>query len=279
MLARSAHLVEVEKAGHQLGPHTRRIALHQRDRRLHGYPAVRPRADRASHAFLRFHLQPRSPSVMSVAPTVRAVVEHESILEALEARDAKRLAAIMRTHLGSTWAKVSEIDGPAPDSTTAAWSPRLPVDSSPKPGIVESALSGLGGNPQSGMGALHDAPTTDNGTNRRSKANSADRVPRVTRLLRPAAASRSGTRDYTPIAERLRPSRRCSDDNTLAVMKRWAARSAPDGARAPRPSPAAAPHALPTPHPALGTRAAPCYRPERQAERDDAPAPARRTRP
>ena len=81
-----------------------------------------------------------------------------------------------------------------------------------------------------------------------------------------------------PIAERLRPSRRCSEDNTLAVMKRWAARSAPDGARALRPSPAA-PHALPTPPPALGTRAAPCYRPERHAECDDAPAPARRTRP
>ena len=57
---------------------------------------------------------------MSVAPTVRAVEEHESILEALEARDAKRLAGIIRAHLGSTWAKVSEIDGPAPDSTTAA---------------------------------------------------------------------------------------------------------------------------------------------------------------
>ena len=49
-----------------------------------------------------------------------AIEEHESILEALEARDAKRLAGIMRAHLGSTWAKVSEIDGPAPDSTTAA---------------------------------------------------------------------------------------------------------------------------------------------------------------
>ena len=82
-----------------------------------------------------------------------------------------------------------------------------------------------------------------------------------------------------PTGERLRRSRRCSDDNTLAVMKRWAVRSAPDDARAPRPSPAAAPHALPTPHPALGTRAAPCYRPERRAERDDATASTRRTRP
>ena len=49
-----------------------------------------------------------------------AIDEHDSILEALEARDAKRLAAIMRAHLGSTWAKVSELDRPAADSATAA---------------------------------------------------------------------------------------------------------------------------------------------------------------
>ena len=47
-----------------------------------------------------------------------AIEEHESILEALEARDAKRLAGIMRAHLGSTWAKVSEIDGPAQGAAT-----------------------------------------------------------------------------------------------------------------------------------------------------------------
>lgn len=49
-----------------------------------------------------------------------AIEEHEAILEALEARDSRRLADTMRAHLGSTWAKVSEIDGPAPDSTTAS---------------------------------------------------------------------------------------------------------------------------------------------------------------
>ena len=42
-----------------------------------------------------------------------AIAEHETILEALEARDAARLAAVMRDHLGSTWAKVSEIEGAA----------------------------------------------------------------------------------------------------------------------------------------------------------------------
>jgi len=95
---------------------------------------------------------------------------------------------------------------------------------------------------------------------------------------RPPLRLAPGRGTTPPTAERLRSWRRCSDDNTLAVMKRWAARSAPDGARAPRPIPAA-PHPLPTPHPALGTRTAPCYRPERRTERDDAPAPTRRTRP
>ena len=47
-----------------------------------------------------------------------AIEEHESILAALEARDAPRLAATMRAHLGSTWAKVSEIDGAAQDAAT-----------------------------------------------------------------------------------------------------------------------------------------------------------------
>ena len=38
-----------------------------------------------------------------------AIEEHEEILEALEARDPERLSAILRAHLGSTWAKVSEM--------------------------------------------------------------------------------------------------------------------------------------------------------------------------
>ena len=45
-----------------------------------------------------------------------AIEEHESILAALEARDGKRLATVMRAHIGSTWAKVSELDGPAPNT-------------------------------------------------------------------------------------------------------------------------------------------------------------------
>lgn len=49
-----------------------------------------------------------------------AIEEHDSMLEALETRDAKRLAAIMRAHLGSTWAKVSELDGPGADGEGAA---------------------------------------------------------------------------------------------------------------------------------------------------------------
>ena len=53
-----------------------------------------------------------------------AIEEHESILAALEARDARRLAAVMRTHLGSTWSKVRELDGPTaepvPDGEPAA---------------------------------------------------------------------------------------------------------------------------------------------------------------
>lgn len=36
-----------------------------------------------------------------------AIEEHESILKALEARDAERLGEILRNHLGSTWAKVN----------------------------------------------------------------------------------------------------------------------------------------------------------------------------
>ena len=36
-----------------------------------------------------------------------AVEEHETILKALEARDAERLGAILRNHLGSTWIKVN----------------------------------------------------------------------------------------------------------------------------------------------------------------------------
>ena len=36
-----------------------------------------------------------------------AVAEHENILKALEARDAKRLGNILRHHLGSTWTKVN----------------------------------------------------------------------------------------------------------------------------------------------------------------------------
>lgn len=38
-----------------------------------------------------------------------AIEEHERILQALEARDAEGLSGILRTHLGSTWAKVSEM--------------------------------------------------------------------------------------------------------------------------------------------------------------------------
>ncbi len=36
-----------------------------------------------------------------------AIEEHESILRALEARDAERLGSILRNHLGSTWVKVN----------------------------------------------------------------------------------------------------------------------------------------------------------------------------
>ena len=64
------HVLQVEKAGHQLRPDARGVTLHQCNRRLHGRPAIRPRAGRASRAFLRFHLQPRSGSVMPAAPAV-----------------------------------------------------------------------------------------------------------------------------------------------------------------------------------------------------------------
>ncbi len=40
-----------------------------------------------------------------------AIEEHEDILHALEARDSGRLSALLRAHLGSTWAKVSEMLG------------------------------------------------------------------------------------------------------------------------------------------------------------------------
>lgn len=40
-----------------------------------------------------------------------AVDEHGEILEALEKRDSDRLSKILRAHLGSTWAKVSELAG------------------------------------------------------------------------------------------------------------------------------------------------------------------------
>ena len=36
-----------------------------------------------------------------------AVAEHEQMIEALEARDAARLATILRTHLSNTWARVA----------------------------------------------------------------------------------------------------------------------------------------------------------------------------
>ena len=39
-----------------------------------------------------------------------AIEEHEEILARLEARDRKGLAAIMKSHLGSTWAKLAEVD-------------------------------------------------------------------------------------------------------------------------------------------------------------------------
>ena len=149
-------------------------------------------------------------------------------------------------------------------------------------------LPGRSGNafrrPGGGFGARqrhHQAACTDNGKN--GQSGGPQRIPPAAyrespAFSRPPLRLAPGRGTTPPTAERLRSWRRCSDDNTLAVMKRWAARSAPDGARAPRPIPAA-PHPLPTPHPALGTRTAPCYRPERCTERDDAPAPARRTRP
>lgn len=40
-----------------------------------------------------------------------AIEEHESILEALAARDGQTLSRVLRAHLGSTWAKVSGING------------------------------------------------------------------------------------------------------------------------------------------------------------------------
>lgn len=38
-----------------------------------------------------------------------AIEEHEKILAALEGRDSKQLSGLLRAHLGSTWAKVSEM--------------------------------------------------------------------------------------------------------------------------------------------------------------------------
>lgn len=49
-----------------------------------------------------------------------AIEEHEVILQQLLARDAAALAATLRGHLGSTWAKYAEVDGLAADGTVAS---------------------------------------------------------------------------------------------------------------------------------------------------------------
>ena len=48
---------------------------------------------------------------------LRAIAEHEAILDALMRRDGGALSALMRDHLGSTWEKVSKImaEDKAPD--------------------------------------------------------------------------------------------------------------------------------------------------------------------
>lgn len=50
----------------------------------------------------------RYQSNLNTATWHSAVEEHDAILAALCARDGEALAAILRRHLGSTWAKVSE---------------------------------------------------------------------------------------------------------------------------------------------------------------------------
>ena len=52
-----------------------------------------------------------------------AIEEHEEILARLEARDRNGLAAIMKSHLGSTWAKLAEVDVSDPESSDSL-SPR-----------------------------------------------------------------------------------------------------------------------------------------------------------
>ena len=50
------HILEVEQPAHQLRSDARRVALHQRYRRLHGSPAIRPSAGRASCRSMESHL-------------------------------------------------------------------------------------------------------------------------------------------------------------------------------------------------------------------------------
>lgn len=79
----------------------------------------------ASHnaALIELHAQTnarlyrvRYQSNLNNAQWPTAIEEHETILEALCARDAEALARILRGHLGSTWAKVKErLEAEAPD--------------------------------------------------------------------------------------------------------------------------------------------------------------------
>ena len=61
------------------------------------------------HALLNARLyRVRYQSNLNNAKWHSAIEEHEQILAALTARDSAALARILRAHLGSTWAKVSE---------------------------------------------------------------------------------------------------------------------------------------------------------------------------
>ena len=61
------------------------------------------------HALLNARLyRVRYQSNLNNAKWHSAIEEHEQILGALTARDGAALARILRAHLGSTWAKVSE---------------------------------------------------------------------------------------------------------------------------------------------------------------------------
>ena len=65
------HLGEVEQPGHQLRPDARRIALHERDRGLHGHACIRSGVSGASCAFMQFHLQRRSSKGLGVCRIYR----------------------------------------------------------------------------------------------------------------------------------------------------------------------------------------------------------------